>query len=60
MNWEVRILKHNGDRRIAVYFEKNAELISLITLIANQELKNKRTAHFPKNSKQTKKSIKNF
>jgi integrase/recombinase XerD len=30
MNWEAKIITHKGSKRIAVYFEKNAELIARI------------------------------
>src|SRR6187431_1007025 len=30
MNWEAKIITHNKEKRIAVYFEKNADLISRI------------------------------
>ncbi|MFZ4799183.1 MAG: tyrosine-type recombinase/integrase [Bacteroidia bacterium] len=30
MNWEAKLLKHKGESRIAVYFEKNAEWIARI------------------------------
>ena len=30
MNWEAKIITHRGSKRIAVYFEKNAELIARI------------------------------
>lgn len=30
MNWSAKIISHNGEKRIAVYFEKNNELISRI------------------------------
>lgn len=30
MNWEAKIITHRGIKRIAVYFEKNAELIARI------------------------------
>ena len=30
MNWEAKIITHRGNKRIAVYFEKNAELIARI------------------------------
>ena len=30
MYWSAKIISHNGDKRIAVYFEKNTELISRI------------------------------
>ena len=30
MNWSAKITTHNGSKRIAVYFEKNAELIARI------------------------------
>lgn len=48
MNWEVKILKHNGDHRIAVYFEKNAELIARIKTIEGARWsQSKRTWHIP-------------
>ena len=28
MNWKVQLIKHLGEPRIGVYFEKNAELIA--------------------------------
>lgn len=30
MNWSAKIISHNGEKRIAVYFEKNKELIERI------------------------------
>jgi len=33
MKWEAKTVKHKGERRIAVYFEKNAELIERIKAI---------------------------
>lgn len=30
MNWNAKIISHNGEKRIAVYFEKNKELIERI------------------------------
>lgn len=30
MNWSAKIISHNGEKRIAVYFEKNQELIERI------------------------------
>jgi integrase/recombinase XerD len=30
MNWEAKIITHKKEKRIAVYFEKNAELIARI------------------------------
>ena len=30
MNWEAKLIKHKGEKRIAVYFEKNAEWIARI------------------------------
>lgn len=33
MNWEAKIITHRGSKRIAVYFEKNAELIARIKLV---------------------------
>ena len=33
MNWEAKIIAHRGSKRIAVYFEKNAELILRIKQI---------------------------
>jgi len=30
MNWEAKLIKHKGESRIAVYFEKNAEWIARI------------------------------
>lgn len=30
MNWEAKAVKHKGQNRIAVYFEKNADLITRI------------------------------
>lgn len=33
MNWEAKIITHKGSKRIAVYFEKNADLIARIKQI---------------------------
>jgi integrase/recombinase XerD len=33
MNWEAKIFTHRGSKRIAVYFEKNAELIARIKVV---------------------------
>lgn len=33
MNWEAKIITHRKEKRIAVYFEKNAELIARIKLV---------------------------
>ena len=33
MNWDAKIITHRGSKRIAVYFEKNAELIARIKLV---------------------------
>jgi len=33
MNWKAKIITHRGSKRIAVYFEKNAELIARIKLV---------------------------
>ena len=33
MTWEAKIIKHKGENRIAVYFEKNAEWIAQIKQI---------------------------
>lgn len=33
MNWNAKIITHNKEKRIAVYFEKNAELIARIKLV---------------------------
>jgi integrase/recombinase XerD len=33
MNWEAKIITHRGSKRIAVYFEKNAELIARIKVV---------------------------
>ena len=33
MNWNAKIITHNKEKRIAVVFEKNAELIARIKLI---------------------------
>ena len=30
MKWEAKVIKHRGENRIAIYFEKNADLISRI------------------------------
>ena len=30
MNWEAKLIKHKGQERIAVYFEKNEEWIARI------------------------------
>ena len=30
MNWEAKIITHRKEKRIAVYFEKNPELIARI------------------------------
>ena len=30
MNWSVKTINHKGEKRIAVYFEKNAALIARI------------------------------
>jgi len=33
MDWSAKIISHKGSKRIAVYFEKNADLIARIKLI---------------------------
>lgn len=33
MNWSAKIISHNGEKRIAVYFEKNKELIDRIKML---------------------------
>ena len=33
MNWEAKIITHRSNKRIAVYFEKNAEWIARIKLV---------------------------
>jgi len=30
MNWEAKIITHKKEKRIAIYFEKNADLIARI------------------------------
>ena len=34
MEWRAKIIKHRGESRIAVSFEKNAELIARIKLVS--------------------------
>ena len=43
MNWEAKIITHKGSKRIAVYFEKDAELIARTCLPAGRS--KKLTAH---------------
>ena len=33
MNWKIQLIKHLGEPRTGVYFEKNAELIAQINKI---------------------------
>lgn len=33
MKWEAKLLKHKGENRIAIYFEKNADLIARIKIL---------------------------
>ncbi len=48
MIWNVKLLKHNGEPRIGVYFEKNAELISRIKKIEGTRWsQSKRVWHIP-------------
>ncbi|HEY9222370.1 MAG TPA: site-specific tyrosine recombinase/integron integrase [Lutibacter sp.] len=48
MNWEVTLLKHNGEPRIAVYFEKNSELIARIKAFEGARWsQSKRVWHIP-------------
>ena len=48
MNWKAQLLEHNGDYRIAVYFEKNAELIAQIKKIEGARWsQSKRVWHIP-------------
>jgi len=48
MNWNVKLLKHNGEPRIGVYFDKNAELISRIKKIEGTRWsQSKRVWHIP-------------
>jgi integrase/recombinase XerD len=35
MTWEAKLIEHNGTKRIAVYFEKNASLIARIKQLPN-------------------------
>jgi hypothetical protein len=39
MNWEAKIITHRGSKRIAVYFEKNAEFIARTCLPAGRSKK---------------------
>ena len=34
MKWEAKIITHRKEKRIAVFFEKNAELIARIKIVA--------------------------
>ncbi|MDO9273936.1 MAG: site-specific integrase [Lutibacter sp.] len=48
MNWKVQLIKHLGEHRIAVYFEKNAALISRIKKIDGARWsQSKRVWHIP-------------
>lgn len=48
MNLEVKLLKHHNEQRIAVYFEKNAELIARIKAIKGARWgQSKRAGHIP-------------
>ncbi|MDO9038083.1 MAG: site-specific integrase [Lutibacter sp.] len=48
MNWKVQLIKHLGEHRIAVYFEKNAEWIALIKRIDGAKWsQSKRVWHIP-------------
>ena len=52
MNWNVKLLKHNGEPRIGVYFDKNAELISRIKKIEGTRWsQSKRVWHIPDTEK---------
>lgn len=52
MNWEVKLLKHKGEKRIAVYFEKNAKLIARIKTIEGARWsQSKRVWHIPDTKK---------
>lgn len=33
MKWEAKLIKHRGESRIGIYFEKNIELITRIKLL---------------------------
>jgi hypothetical protein len=39
MNWSAKTITHKGSKRIAVYFEKNAELIARTCLPAGRSKK---------------------
>ncbi|MDP2067600.1 MAG: site-specific integrase [Lutibacter sp.] len=48
MSWKVQLIKHLGENRIAIYFEKNAELISQIKKIDGARWsQSKRVWHIP-------------
>jgi site-specific recombinase XerD len=48
MNWSAKIIKHKGSKRIALYFEKNAELIAQIKEIDGARWSRSLTAwHLP-------------
>lgn len=48
MNWNVKLLKHNGEPRIGVYFEKNSELIARIKAFEGARWsQSKRAWHIP-------------
>lgn len=48
MKWEAKLLKHHNEHRIALYFEKNAELIARIKAIKGARWsQSKRAWHIP-------------
>lgn len=51
MNWSAKIINHNGEKRIAVYFEKNKELIERIKkLEGSRWSQSMKVWHLPNNS----------
>ena len=48
MTWEAKLIKHNGENRIAVYFEKNQDLIARIKQIEDARWSQQKTVwHLP-------------
>lgn len=48
MNWEAKLIKHNNETRIAVYFEKDAALIARIKKIEGARWsQSKKVWHLP-------------
>jgi integrase/recombinase XerD len=48
MNWTAKLIKHRNESRVAVYFDKNANLIERIKLIEGARWSQQKTVwHIP-------------